>query len=489
MMRKGWLLVFLAAFALVVAACQPQTVTQEVVKTVVVTQEVIQTVEVEKAKGACAPQSFDELPKDKDGNPVIKIGVPIPLSAPGSVVGGQNMQTAANIAVKHINEDGGVLGKYKIDVVFYDTSGLPERGRAGAEYLITQECVNAIAGEYHSAAGVQEKEVAHEYGILAVFAETWNDQITAVQYPEVFRIAPASSMIAEADAKFFKDMGVNWVAIVAENTDYGVPAAKATKERLANLGIESETYYAEQGAQDFSALVSRIVEEVQNKEGKKGVLVLITGETSYNFEQQAVDGGLAPAEDLVFVANQVAANPEFWENVPDGVYMAFRRVGVVPALTKDNPVAQRFIKDYQAAYNDPERFPESWAFEMYDSLRLVAAAIEKAQSLKTEDLIKAMESWNSRENGYQGAQGIYYFLYGTQNPVPEGVPEWMWHQWPDPAVLFLQYTEQGQTFKEACVIWPEAYKTCDYQYPSEEGATSEGASAEATPTAESTQQP
>ncbi len=467
--RSVWLLFFMALALLLVAACQPKevvktvVVTKEVKEEVVVTKEVevVKTVEVTPAKGKCAPESFDQL--GEDGK--IKIGVPIPLSAPGSVTGGQAMQIAANIAVNHINEKK-ILGKYEIDVVFYDTSGLPERGRAGAEYLITQECVVAIAGEYHSAAGVQEKEVAHEYGVLAVFAETWNDTITGVQYPEVFRIAPASSMVAEADAKFFNDLGVKWVAIVAENTDYGVPASEATKERLAKFGIDSEIYLAEQGTQDFSALVSRVLGDVQKHEGRKGVLVLITGETSYNFEQQAVEGGLAPAEDLVFVANQVAANhTEFWANVPDGNFMAFRRVGVVPALTADNPVAQKFIEDYKKATKDPDRFPESYAFEMYDALMLVAAAIEKAQSLKTEDLIKALESFNSRENGFQGAQGIYYFLYGTQNPVPEDVPEWMWHQWPDPAILFLQYTEQNQTVNDACVIWPDAYKTCGFQYP------------------------
>jgi len=272
-------------------------------------------------------------------------------------------------------------------------------------------------------------------------------------------------MVAKADAQFFKDQGVQWVAIVAENTDYGVPASKQTKERLANLGIDSTVYLAEQGTQDFSGLVARVVQDAQQHEGKKGVLVLITGETSYNFEQQAVEGGLAPAEDLIFVANQVAANhQEFWANVPDGNYMAFRRVGVVPALTKDNPVAQKFIEDYKKATKDPNRFPESYAFEMYDALRLMAAAIEKAQSLKPDDIIAALESWNSRENGFQGAQGVYYFLYGTKNPVPKDVPEWMWHQWPDPAILFLQYWKQGQSVNEACVIWPEIYPTCGTGY-------------------------
>ncbi|RMD67358.1 hypothetical protein D6833_00290, partial [Candidatus Parcubacteria bacterium] len=243
MLRTRFLLSGLiwVAILAILAACgggEPQViekvVTKEVVKEVKVTEEVVVTKEVEKivevtpTAGRCAPNSFEEL-----GDQPIKIGVPVPLSAPGSVTGGRAMQTAVNIAVDEVNAAGGILGKYPVDVVFYDTSGLPERGRSGAEYLITQECVVGITGEYHSAAGVQIKDISHKYGVPTIFAETWNDQITAAQYPEVFRIAPASSMVAEADAQYLQDLGVSWVAIVAENTDYGVPASEATQERLA----------------------------------------------------------------------------------------------------------------------------------------------------------------------------------------------------------------------------------------------------------------
>jgi hypothetical protein len=43
--------------------------------------------------------------------------------------------------------------------------------------------------------------------------------------------------------------------------------------------------------------------------------------------------------------------------------------------------------------------------------------------------------------------------------VPEDQPEWMWHQWPDPAVLFLQYFEEGQSADDAAVVFPEVYQT------------------------------
>jgi len=279
-----------------------------------------------------------------------------------------------------------------------------------------------------------------------IFAETWNDTITGVQYPEVFRIAPTSSMVAEADANYIEALGAEFVVIVSENSDYGVPAAEATTERLAERGIESETYLAEMGTQDFSSVIARI----QEGPTPDVVLVLLTGETSYNFEQQAAEAGLMPTEETVCIANQVAINSDdFWANVPDGNYCAFRKVGLVPALA--NEVTKKFEADYRKRF---DRFPESYALEAYDSMRIMADAIERAGSLDPDAIIAALE-----ETDIILAQGHYYFPYGSKNPVPEGVPAWMWHQWPEPAVLFLQYFEVGQSAGEAAVVWPEQYQT------------------------------
>jgi ABC-type branched-subunit amino acid transport system substrate-binding protein len=291
------------------------------------------------------------------------------------------------------------------------------------------------------------KEISHKYHIPTVFAETWNDTITGVQYPEVFRIAPASSMVAEADANYLQDLGVEFVVIFSENTDYCVPAAEATTERLAQRGIESETYLADKGTLDYSSVIARI----QAGPTPDAILVLMTGEDSYNFEQQAAEAGLMPSEDTICIANQVAVNSaEFWESVPDGNYCAYRRVGLVPALA--NEVTTAFEAEYRAVF--PDQFPESYTLEAYDSMMIMADAIEQAGSLDPDAIIAALEATDILL-----AQGRYYFPYGTQNPVPDDEPEWMWHQWPDPAVLFQQYFEVGQTSDEAAVVWPETYQT------------------------------
>ena len=86
-----FLLPVLIVLALLLVACQPETV----VETVVVTEEVVVTeiVEVEKEI------QVEVTPQPKGDT--IRIGGVGPLSAPGSVVGGIAMQFAMNLAVHH----------------------------------------------------------------------------------------------------------------------------------------------------------------------------------------------------------------------------------------------------------------------------------------------------------------------------------------------------------------------------------------------------
>ena len=75
----------------------------------------------------------------------VKLGATVPLSAPGSVTGGEAMRDAIRIAEAEINKAGGVLG-CPVQVVIVDDEGLPERGRAVMERLITQDRVVAVGG-------------------------------------------------------------------------------------------------------------------------------------------------------------------------------------------------------------------------------------------------------------------------------------------------------------------------------------------------------
>src|SRR6516225_894738 len=124
----------------------------------------------------------------------IAIGWVGPLSPPGGYAEGANMKHAAEIAAEEINAQGGILGR-PVVITYGDTRGMPAEGRTGAERLIQQDKVVAVFGEFHSPVALAEMEAYHKYGIPFMACDVWSDQITAKGYPEVFRNAPAVSLI------------------------------------------------------------------------------------------------------------------------------------------------------------------------------------------------------------------------------------------------------------------------------------------------------
>ena len=381
----------------------------------------------------------------------IKLGGIAPLSAPGTVVGGEAMRDAMLIAEEDINAAGGVLG-CDVEVVIVDSEGLPEKATAVMEKLITQDGVVGVGGGYHSSVGVASKDVADARGVPVVFAETWNDTITGDKQKYIFRIAPLSSW---ASATIWKHAlltpGIKKAAILTENTDYGIPAAEETTVGLKSGGVESVTFSVDIGTQDYAGIVERMKAEDPDM-----IIVLATGEAGYNFTQQAADAGIGPM-DVPFHAGQVSLESKaYWENVPDGNYAFVQRVGVPENLF--NEKAQNFAKVYKERTG--KAAVESYAMEAYDSIAILAQAINEAGSTDGDTIVEALENIN-----HDGTLGKIYFPYGTKkDPGEDGKGDEWWHQWPDPALTVIQYQEEGQSSVDSPIVYPDTYKTGDAVY-------------------------
>ena len=349
-----------AMIALAIAACGPASTT-------------VEDVQPDTPVAEIRDSQADTETQQTAGDP-IRIGALFPLSAPGSVVGGEAMRDAMIIAADRINAAGGLLGR-PVELIVVDSEGLPERGAAVTERLISQDGVVAIAGGYHSSVGVVAKEVAHDNNIPIVLANTWNDTITSVQYPQVFRIALLSSEVSAVDVKFIQwlrdEAGIQLdkVVILTENTDYGIPAAADTSRLLEAAGIEPVTFGVDIGTQDFAGIIERIKAEEPDF-----IMSLATGEASYNFAQQCADAGIGP-HDLPTLCEHVALESEsFWRNVPDGNFCFVRRIGLPPQLYND--IALEFLVEYEARTG--KEGAESYAFAAYDAVRIIAQAITEA---------------------------------------------------------------------------------------------------------------
>src|SRR3982751_2192969 len=145
----------------------------------------------------------------------IAIGISIAQSPPGSVVQGVQVKDGVEIMKDMINAKGGVLGR-PIKLIYEDNQGVPEKGRAASEKLITNDKVVAITGGHQSSVCLAEVEVAHRYQVPYINTNCWSDDIRKKGYPEVFNPGNYNSRVAEAMAETIAAIKAKRVVAFAE---------------------------------------------------------------------------------------------------------------------------------------------------------------------------------------------------------------------------------------------------------------------------------
>ena len=413
------------------------------------------------------PLDAAEAQSDCDfADEVIKFGAFAPLSAPGAVVAGVVIDWAVQQAAADINAECGIRVNgvnHRLEVITGDTEGISERGQAVAERFIYDEGVHGAVAGFHSAVALAAMGILQENRIPTVWAGPWNDNVTAngiIEYEGrpprindgvdyIFRISPSWTMVGSVVANWLISLGAEDVIILAENTDFGQPAAADEKARLEAAGIAVEQYNIELGTEDFVPILSRI--ELR-PEPADAIHIIITGDTALNLNQQMAELGIAPSPDTICIAGYDAEqSTQFWASVEDGNYCAFNRTGVIPSLFSE--MGAELNRKYEDHWDDTA---PSFAMEPYDSVLLLADAIERAGSFSDPDAIVAAIETSDVEL----SQGRYYFDYGGHNPeLPPDSAPFLWHQWPAPIVTVMQYFEFGQDALDAAVVFPEAYQT------------------------------
>jgi branched-chain amino acid transport system substrate-binding protein len=130
------------------------------------------------------------------------------------------------------------LGGAKIRLVYADHQGDPQKGRAEAERLITQEKVCAIVGTYQSAVAVTVSQTCERYQIPFVSADNSSPSLHTRGLKFFFRAAPHDEMFSKAMFDFFdamkkKGTRIETLALFHEDTIFGTDSANA-QTKLAN---------------------------------------------------------------------------------------------------------------------------------------------------------------------------------------------------------------------------------------------------------------
>jgi branched-chain amino acid transport system substrate-binding protein len=361
----------------------------------------------------------------------IVIGVSIAQSPPGSVVQGTQVKDGVEIITKIINDGGGVLGR-PLKIIYEDNQGVPEKGRAAVEKLITLDKAVAITGGHQSSVCLAEIEVAHRYKVPYVNTNCWSDDIRTKGYPEVFNPGNYNTRVSSAMAETIAALKVKNVVAFAENTDYGIGQAKLLGDFLKKAAPQVNYKYIslDRAGKDFTPAVLPLRASPPDM-----VVNIMLPPAAYILMNQLYEQGVAPsAKTWLYDGAGIADYPDFWQNVKEaGKYMlAF---GLYHPQMPMPKLGLEVAKIYAAkAKAEPNRL----IFQAADSVLLIAKAIEQAKSTDSAAMIKALQGME-----FEGTRGRFNF---SQKPG------YTYQQWVDIPYVTYQLTEINQPLSKTTLI-------------------------------------
>jgi branched-chain amino acid transport system substrate-binding protein len=312
----------------------------------------------------------------------IKIGVIYDFA------GGCHMYSEAGvkgikIALEEINAKGGILGK-KVEAIIRDTEAKTDVAVREVKDLILREKVNFIIGPCSSGTGLAMQVVHSEYKVLRISAIANTEAQTVDKFSPYFvQVVPNTYMEAVAATRYFqkKVPKAKKFATIGPDYDFGRREEMAFTEEIKKLVPDSEIVYEawpKLGEKDFTAFITAIM--AKKPDAVHGSLF---GGDLVSFTKQAAPYGFF--EKIPFIAlYDFPVLLALGADAPEGVYGFGRGC----FFMDPNPKMMEFVEKFKKAAGD---YPDGWAVQNYDAVYLLKAAIEKAKTIETEAVIKAIE--------------------------------------------------------------------------------------------------
>ena len=311
----------------------------------------------------------------------IKIGGIGPLTG-GAAVYGIAVKNGAELAVKEINEAGGI-GGMQVEINYQDDEHDAEKA-VNAYNTLKDWGAQAILGAVTSAPCVAVGGVAQEDNIFMLTPS--GTAVDCVKYDNAFRVCFSDPMQGVESAKYIGDHGLaTKVAAIYDSSDVystGIYQAFAQEAENQNFEIVAAEAFTAESKSDFSV-------QLQKAKDAGAELVFLPfyySEASLVLKQAAgmdykptffgcdgMDGILAvQGFDAALADNLIFLSP------------------FTP--TSDDPAIQKFVTDYQTAYGET---PNQFAADAYDGMYAIKAAMEDGNvtsDMSPSDICEAMKA-------------------------------------------------------------------------------------------------
>lgn len=314
---------------------------------------------------------------------IVKVGVVTILSGTDAHVGQWTIQ-GLELAADEINSQGGINGK-RIKLIYEDSENSAQQALIGAKKLVEIDAVSALITLSGASATLSILPYANEQGLVQMevvciipSCHTLNDSL--------FRASGPPEAQAEFLAQYLHGAGVESVALIWVNNDFGVNQKEAFAENFDGTIVAHEWY--DPGTTDFRTAISKVSAESPER------ILLFTYPTEPGYIlRQAHEIGIS----IPMVGLFTSQNPEVLRvagEAAEGYRYAY--------FTTDSQTekARRFAQAYRSRHHED---PEIFATKSYDALWLLAIAMRGCTDPTDSACIK--ERLYDIE-GYEGASNI-----------------------------------------------------------------------------------
>lgn len=231
-----------------------------------------------KATGAGVTTGLAGCMGNEEDVSTVRIGAIYPLSgALGEV--GERVQTVIEAAADGLinsaqpdleplilSQEEGLpnLDGAEVEVVFADHRADPGQGRTEAQNMIEEENVDVLYGAYNSAVTATVSTAAERAGIPHVTGESSSPDLTDRGLEWFWRTGPHDGIYTRNMFDFFEglnereDAGLETVAIIHEDTEYGASSAETQVELADEFGYEVVAGPIAYTAEEVSSLSSEL---------------------------------------------------------------------------------------------------------------------------------------------------------------------------------------------------------------------------------------
>ncbi len=286
----------------------------------------------------------------------------------------------AELAIRGVNEAGGVLNGMKVQMPTGDTTCADATKAAdAADRLVNTEKVLAIVGALCSGATISAaNNAAIPGGVVMISPASTSPALTTLKDNDlVFRTVPSDAFQGQQMARLLIDKGIRTIAVTYVNNDYGKGFAQALAEAYKTLGGTVAAMEAhEDGKADYRAELGNL-----ESSGAEVLVVLAYANGSgQTILRQAIEGG----NFAKFVVGDGMVSEELIKALG-----ADNLKGII-ATRPGSPKAagaEKFEAIARANGLDPKAI---FAAQAYDAAMLLALAIEKNGKAERAGLNRAL---------------------------------------------------------------------------------------------------